>query len=515
MNPQVQSEKFLYSNCAYEGKITAEETVEMIVPDALPDISNILETKAICYLKGKDSDKGSVTISASAAGSVIFLSDEDEHIHKIDFNVPVEFSESCPDITNDSKIIADVSIKSVETSMINPRKITVRVFCTATVECFNNGEIEISTDADCAETEAKILKSEESVRVFSEISEKMYVISDEIRLPAGKPKIDEILFSDIKIVHDDVKSVGTKVIVNGTVLGDIIYSSFDDGRLNCLRTETKFSQIIEMNRTCESSSFFIKSAVTGIYLNSDLIAASNEKTVNLEVHIVSQCACATDKTMSVLCDVYSPKYKLDVKNKVCQIPAISEPEEAEDSAKVSVKTEDIAEVVLSYVSLSSVIAENDGGMLSLTASGTVHVLYNSQDGKCMHSMEYFKQKTVTNIEFTKYANISYIPDINTSCAIGQGTVEVKLAITYKIIGRSTKNVSMILEAEYNEEEAVDLSAIPSIIIKKTEKGDNLWELSKNYHSDDALILSINNCETAEELFAKKYILLPKYIYNAL
>ena len=133
----------------------------------------------------------------------------------------------------------------------------------------------------------------------------------------------------------------------------------------------------------------------------------------------------------------------------------------------------------------------------------------------MHSMEYFKQKTVTNIEFTKYSNISYIPDINTSCAIGQGTVEVKLAITYKIIGRSTKNVSMILEAEYNEEEAVDLSAIPSIIIKKTEKGDNLWELSKNYHSDDALILSINNCETAEELFAKKYILLPKYIYNAL
>lgn len=509
MELQINTEKFLYTKRVYEGKLTADETLEMIVPDALPDVGNIIDTKADCYLKGKDSDNGSILINALVSGSVIFTPDDAATPKKVEFNIPVTLTAADEGIHTDSKIITSLYVRSAEAKLINPRKLSVRVSVYAEILCYDSMELSIPCNIEDETAKTQFLRKNFDVKTPCDVSEKLYVVSDEVRLSSGKPPIDEILFADVTIVPEDIKSVGSKVIYNGIVQTSIAYTSPDVSGVNTIHNETRFSQIIEMNSSCEGCDFNIISAITGVYMNSDLIASSSERTINLEVHIVSQCVAVTGGSFSALCDAYSPIYSLEVKSEQLKIKSYGEKLHVNDSTKVSIEAPGASEVITAYAIITGVTADNDDGNLQINATGAVHIIYFGDDGKICTVREPFKLCTHATIPYCETSFVSAIPLTSVSASIGQGSVEAKINITYSVETASTTEIPIILGISYDENTLIDSSAYPSIVIKRPNHNDTIWLLAKKYHSTTDAIMTLNKGESEADLIDRKFILIPK------
>ena len=65
MDMNLNKENINYVKMIYSASFTHEETMELIVPDAQPDILEILDTDAVVLLRSKEADTGRVVISLS------------------------------------------------------------------------------------------------------------------------------------------------------------------------------------------------------------------------------------------------------------------------------------------------------------------------------------------------------------------------------------------------------------------------------------------------------------------
>ena len=75
MDIYLNKEKINYVKNVLNTKLSMRETMEMIVPDALPDILRIVDTDAIVYLRSKATDNGRVSVSGVAAATVLYAPD--------------------------------------------------------------------------------------------------------------------------------------------------------------------------------------------------------------------------------------------------------------------------------------------------------------------------------------------------------------------------------------------------------------------------------------------------------
>lgn len=510
MQAKITSEKYVYNKCTYEGKLHSDDSLEMIVPDALPDIAEIIDTKINCYLKGKDSDTGTVTVSAAAAGCILFRCDAGR-VHKVEFNLPVTFMGADDEIHQDCKIVASVHAKTASTEVLNPRKVMLRVSSMCEVTCFENAELTVPSNIEDDAIKTQILRKKYDISAVSDVREKLFVVSDEIKLTSGRPSIDEIVSNNMTIITDDIKSVGSKVILNGYIQGDIVYSSPDTQSLNTIRTESHFSQIIDFDTNCEANNFIVKSNITGVYMNSDLIAASSERTINLEVHVVSQCISVGKLTLNVLSDAYSTSYKLEAVQQKVILNSISSSEVVSDTAKVSVKTENAADIICADALISVVSSENEDGNLTIRASGEVHVIYSDDSGNVNAGREYVELKCETGAAFGSVSYVCACPEVLVQTSLGQNSADCKLKTNYTLYFASNMETDCISSISYDEEEKINLDEMPSFVIKRPGKNDDLWSIAKRYCSSCELIVEQNNAESEEDVLKMPVIIVPKFI----
>ena len=127
MDIYLNKEKINYVKNVLNTKLSNEETMEMIVPDALPDILRIVDTDAIVYLRSKATDNGRVSVSGVAAATVLYAPDGESGIRKMELEIPFTTSANDAELTQNTRVTASVSVVSADASMINPRKIVVRV----------------------------------------------------------------------------------------------------------------------------------------------------------------------------------------------------------------------------------------------------------------------------------------------------------------------------------------------------------------------------------------------------
>lgn len=63
-----------YHDLIFHTQVTREETMEMIVPDAYPDISKLLDTSGICCLNTREASEGTLSLAGRIRCSILISS---------------------------------------------------------------------------------------------------------------------------------------------------------------------------------------------------------------------------------------------------------------------------------------------------------------------------------------------------------------------------------------------------------------------------------------------------------
>ena len=290
----------------------AEEAVETVVPDTMPDVERILFTEGIASIRSKEVLDGAVNITGSVNATVLYVPEGGEGTSSLEATIPLSVELDAPDVTSDSLAVALLTVVSMDSRLLNPRKILVRAVVNVFVLAFNRTELGISSGlegegADSVET----LSETSSLSPVVCVREKTFVVSDEYTLQPGLLPIGELLWHSTQIIPGNVRSVGARIIFNGTVRLNIIYSAAGSGELSTAAFESEFSQMLDAETDLTSPDCDVYSMLTAEYVEP-VTLAGGERGISAEYHIVSQCVCTDSVRVECLTDCYSNTHLLDV-----------------------------------------------------------------------------------------------------------------------------------------------------------------------------------------------------------
>jgi hypothetical protein len=204
-------------NKIFEYADVCEGAVESVVPDTMPDIERILCADGTLVIRSKEASVGSVSVTAGIAACVLYVPEDGQKVCSLNAAIPLTVTADAPGITPEAVPIAMLSIVSIEARMLNPRKVAVRASVEVTIECHERAEAEYccEIDGEGAEELQTLLEGRTINHVIC-VKEKTFVVKEEFHIPAGLPDLDEVLRSTVELSADDIRAVGSKIVVNGS-----------------------------------------------------------------------------------------------------------------------------------------------------------------------------------------------------------------------------------------------------------------------------------------------------------
>lgn len=296
----------------FEYAMPVEEASETVVPDTMPDVERILCAEGMVMIRSKEVTNERVNVSAVVGATVLYAPEGGEGVCTLGASIPIVVDVDAPGVTEDSSAVASLTLANVEARMLNPRKLLVRAVVNVEIECYNRSELSVTTglDGDGA-AGVETLCEAASISPVVCVREKTFVVSDEYRLQPGLLPIGTLLWHTAEIIPGSVRSVGAKLIFNGTVRLSALYEAANSTELCPVSFETEFSQMIDADTDFASPDCSVYSMLTAEYVEP-VTLAGGERGISAEFHLVSQCVCTDSVRVQCMTDCYSNACELEI-----------------------------------------------------------------------------------------------------------------------------------------------------------------------------------------------------------
>lgn len=486
----------------FEYSMPVEEAAETVVPDTMPDVERILCAEGVVIIRSKDVTDGRVSVSAGVNATVLYSPEGGNGACSLTASIPIDVSVDAPNVTDESMVVAMLTVTNIDARTLNPRKLLVRAVVNVYIACYNHTQLEVTTglEGDGAESVETLAESTAISPVVC-VKEKTFVVSDEYRLQPGLLPIGELLWHSAEIVPGTVRSVGSKLIFNGTVKLSVLYEAENSGELCQAGFETEFSQMIDAETDFASPDCSIYTLLTAEYVEP-ITLAGGERGISAEFHLVSQCVCTDSVRVQCMADCYSNACELDIGRSQLEISCIQR------RSTVRASVNETLTAVPSPVSICRIIcrtgtAECEGGTLHCPVAVTV--IYMASDGEVYSAMRRLTCEAPSELAEGEYAESVRASCAESSAAISQGGIDVRVVVDFELVCARKSLFTQIASVEPVESEGAEER--PSVTVIRASGEDSLWTLGKRYHSTAALITELNGLADGDKL-AGRVLLIP-------
>ncbi|MBR7081336.1 MAG: DUF3794 domain-containing protein [Oscillospiraceae bacterium] len=505
MELEFNKETVIYQKKVCDVTVTHEQTQEAIVPDALPDVFEILSTYSNVCLRGKDTESGRVVVTGVAETSVLFSTEGGGRVRSMAVNVPFTVSADCAEITNESAVIADVTVLSAETKLINPRKVLVKLNLCAGLKCYNDAQICVMCGADGEGIEA--LARTSKAETVKSVTEKTFIISDEYGISGSKAPVGNILACTSRLYAEDVKVIGTKLIISGRVGSSVIYLSDSGEEIECADFSTMFSQVVELPDQSDDCGSQIFLMLTGAYYN--VAAIGGAKGISAEIHVVAQVETTCETDITYVADIFGTTRAVECELCCVELSERAEMTEVSEMLRGSIALGSAADRILRSdysASVVSVVRTENGIEANIRAAASV--LYISQGVEVGSARG--------NIEGSVVLPVSNDDGLCVTCKTGDeiyvtpagNELEICVPIVLGISKNEKRTIECVVNASVSEDER-DLSDRPSVILYKTQESDDMWSIAKRFGTSRLSIAEANSLDAADTLTKGTLLLIPK------
>ena len=483
MEVNLKREAIQYCTPVYSDTLIREESLETVVSDTLPDIARILDADAAVYLRTKTLQQGKVRIEGSIRGTVLYIGEDSERLQKIETELPVTFTADA-DGTEDADVLAaNVCVSSVDAKLLNPRKILFRASVCAAVVIYRSVTASLPAEAEPT-AGLYTLTDTKTVSFLAGVDEKSFLVSDEAELPAGCPPMEKLLCYSHTETVDELKQVGGKMILQGTVRLDTLYLTAADDAPQHQTFRIPFSQILDIsNGKAELSTVILTSG--GCYLEP-LSGSDGITSLHLELHLCAQTLCRSETEIRYIADAYSLKNVCRLEtDSVCTL-CVPRPTVLRQSLRETMETPDTPkEILYTRVTAAFPVCTEKGA----TENVCVRVLFRTQRGS-ISAMNRVVPLTFEGgaASGTSLPETARFGDIY--AAAGENAVELRCPVELPLDVSDSAELMYVSAMELEEDDAAEETERPSLIVIRLGT-DSLWSIAKKYGSTCELIESAN------------------------
>ncbi len=474
-----------------------EESRDAVVPDTQPDIAEVLFCGGKLLIRSKDISAGRVRIEANLPACVLYRG-EDGKIYTVDVSVPVFLSAEDDKISDEATATARLKLLGLEARALNPRKVLVNAELSAEISVYESGKFSLAEGVE-EESHIKSRVVEKEISLIAAVTEKSFALSGELILPPAVDQGAKLIDCGCECVVDELKTVGSKLIVKGRVKSALMLIN-PDGELCHLEPVTDFSQIIDIGRELGGGASFVWLIPSGSYCH---ISPESEGRIVLEYHMVAQLVCRNDVAICCVDEAYSNQYELSPQWTELKAERVREPGRIRESFRQLFETaRGLGEVMYAGAWLGVTHIEKGKLVLPLTFSAVCC----DSDGpwcekrRCELGMRLPAGELELSLKSVEIIECSVLPV--------PGGMELRIELSAELFAREEECLRPVCSIEYDEDRPLDNSSRPSLVLLRPQNGDELWDIARANCSDVRAILAANELENVPEAIGR-LILIPK------
>ncbi len=467
---------------------SVEEMCDYVVPDTYPDIERVVYSCGEILIGGKTVNDGKITVEGVVKCTVLYVSDgEMEELVKICNDIPYIINFEAENVNSMTDIVAKIKLIALEVKVLNPRKVLLKSEVGATVRCFNEEEIEITSNIPQVKG-LHVKKSYEECAIFTEVKEKIFSLSEEISPPPSPEGYEQILCADSVAKVDDFKFVGNKLIFKGEIQMHIMARPRGTRLPISFTTSHNFSQIIEISKYEEKICPEIVLCMTGSEFKIEE-HETGKQVITTEINLLAQVIISENVEVSYVEDAYCNRESYSIIDEKITLAKSRESETLRDTFRCTLQVERQVSEIICVKAMSKTTVSDIG---AINANIVLSMIYMSADGKIYSLEEEQKFFIDTEICAENYVIEFCLGEIY-AVAAGEG-IDLRIPYEAEIIKSDFVEISMVKSLELEESEC--RCDKPSIVVIPKIDDINLWKLAKKYASTTELIEKYNseNCD---------------------
>lgn len=476
----------------YEALLRQEETLESIVPDALPDIARIVEAAGTVFLRQKETLDGSVRVTGTVRTAVLYLPEDGGAPCCLTLNIPFLCSGDHPSLHSGCQTQVGARVLVADAQMLNPRKVLARVELAVEVSAWAEEQSEVCIQVDCGEDRSvQTLTESRKDLVAVDVAEKSFTFSDVLRLPGSRPPMEQLLSARAELGCAETKVIGKKLVVKGETTLTVLYKGPEG--VASARFELPFSQIVEVKAAEDGCFVWAQAALTGMDCS---MREAGEMEVSFEVLL--QAVVREEREVTLLSDLYSVSQPLEAsREKVILRPMAEQGSRrglARQFCECAVPAKQVVDCRLTVGEIEKAPA-GEGGC-AITAKTYASVLYISEDDSlCAASFTIPAGCEIPAVEDGRYTcRCVPVGEVTATPVTGGLEIRFEAEFTYLIVKR--EDASFVSSVKPGDEEACG-GERPSVVIRMVGEGERLWDIAKCCRSTMADIQLANAMECAE------------------
>ncbi len=486
----------------FSKSISQTESQDSVVPDTLPDIESILYTSGCVLIRSKDVSEGHVRLEANIPARVCCAGEGDGQKFCLDVNLPFYISAEDDKIREGSICTANLALKHLETRTLNPRKISVRAEITAELICYQETEQIFRTEPTEEDSVIHALIGESELTVIRCVTEKTFVLTDEYQFSADREAVTEIIAQNADVLIQELRSVGTKLILKGSVRSELICLT-ENGEMDAHSFATSFSQIIETQTETENTLSEAVMLLSGMYY--ELTPGEEGRSVSSELHLVAQAAVYKRQSVRYLADAYCNAFPMTVQRQHSEIMLYEREVLLRDTFSTAVELDGEARSIVSCVATPVACSVDDGVINVLLLA---RLCWRGSGG--IRSAE----RTVTQriAADPEQGSLLVCGAMVQDLYVSPGAGGAELRITTEVRAFAVKTVSLdrIDAITYDETAPLDLDDRPTVVLLYPNGAGDLWELAKAGCSTVESICGANDISDGQ-VPPDRILLIPKTI----
>lgn len=483
-------------DCAGHGTVTHEETVETVIPEYCPDLGRIVETVGQVQIRSRSGDGKNVTVSGAVKVTVLYTSEESVGLRSLTQTVPFTCTVQEPLPVPCQVVWVTGRLLLCEAQALTARRLYLRVIPELTLLGWRCSVLRLCSGMAEEDDSFRLQHRRRDVCLTVSVAERECGVTQEAPVPEGQPVPEDLLCSRLYPKITVCQAVGSKLMVKGELYLSALYRCREQ-QLYTYEASLPFSQVVELPEGAGRGECSAEAVLGGgeVRLLRSEDTGGFAVTADLRLLLTAKCS----ETVECLTDLYSTHWDTKVETQEVTLPTVASERPVQQQAVEHLDFGRRRPFV--FVTDSDCVPTPTGDDGGLRAAVRLRLLYLDEEETPTVTERTAEVVLGGAARGGAYCALAGAPEVITGgsgCDLRQ-TVELRRYLP------EAETLTTVTAVERIEESSP--ARRPSLVLRRLAEGETLWDVAKSYHTDEALIRTVNRLEG--ETVPEKMLLIPR------
>lgn len=466
---------------------TQEQTQEVRLPEAMPDIGRVLGAWGKVMIRSKEWRNGGMGVSGGVMAWAMYVPEDGGAPQSIECWIPFQMKWEFPETERDGFIRIVPALKSIDARSTSARKMMVRANISLLGQGLETRDAEVFSPVDVPE-DVQLLKNSYPMELPVESGEKLFQIDDELDLSGLTAPIDRILRYDLTPVSQEQRVMSSRLVFRGQGNVHLVYLS--DGKIMSFDTQVPFSQYTDLDREYgPNATAQITPIVTNLEIDRD------EGKIEVEASIAAQYVIYDRQMVELTEDAYSPRREVTLEGQQLQLPTRLD-QRTEPVSVVQTMNAEAVRIADGVCMFDLPRSQQSGDSTEMVLPGQFQILYYDPEGNLQCGTARFEERLRIGSDADTDVEGMLMVDGGPKMSTTGQQVEISVSPQLQLMSSAQRGQWMVTGLDVGELRQPDPGR-PSLILRRLGD-DSLWDIAKASGSTEEAIRNANQLTDVPE-----------------